>query len=116
MRRSKIIYDPKLSVAENAERNGVSIAGIRYYIQVNHIDRQSDAKFNIINALKQYLKKHPNATRDEAAIGTGLSINTVRKYWTIAKSGQDYPSQIDRKEKAHSYQVNKKNVIKSIKI
>lgn len=114
MRRSKIIYDPKLSVAENAERNGVSIAGIRYYIQVNHIDRQSDAKINIINTLKQFLKKHPNATREEAVIGTGLSINTVRKYWTIAKSGQEYPSRIDRKEKSHSYQISKESVIKSI--
>lgn len=114
MRRSKIIYDPKLSVAENAEKNGVSIAGIRYYIQVNHIDRQGDAKINIINSLKQFLKKHPNATREEAVIGTGLSINTVRKYWIIAKSGQDYPSQIDRKEKAQSYQISKETVIKSI--
>ena len=39
MRESKIQYNPSLSVAQNAKRNSVSEAAIRYYIKVNNIDR-----------------------------------------------------------------------------
>lgn len=114
MRRSKIIYDPKLSVAENAEKNGVSIAGMRYYIKVNGIDRRQEAKMNIVNDLKKYLKKNPNATRDEAALATGYSINTIRLYWETAKGKSELQSNIDRKKTTESYQLTKETVIKSI--
>ncbi len=114
MRRSKIIYDPNLSIAENAEKNSVSIAGMRYYIKVNGIDRRHEAKMNIVNDLKKYLKKNPNATRDAAVLGTGLSINTVRKYWKIAKGNKELQSNFDSEKISHTYQLNKDNVIKSI--
>mgnify|MGYP007037165519 CR=1 FL=1 len=39
MRESKIQYNPSLSVEENAKRNNVTEAAIRYYIKVNNIDR-----------------------------------------------------------------------------
>lgn len=87
---------------------------MRYYIKVNGIDRRHDAKMNIVNDLKKYLKKNPNATRDEAATATGYSINTIRLYWEAAKGKSELQSNIDRKKTIESYQLTKETVIKSI--
>ena len=80
-RVSRITYNPKLSVSENAKINGVSEAGIRYYIKVNKVDRRYERKENVIADCKRYLKKHPNASRNEILKGTGHSLTTIRKYW-----------------------------------
>lgn len=79
-RESKIQYNPALSVKENAKRNGVSEAAIRYHIKVNEIDRRFDRKQNVIEDCRKYLKKHPDATWDELQKKTGHSLSTMRKY------------------------------------
>ena len=79
-RESQIQYNPSLSVKENAKRNGVSEAAIRYYIKVNGIDRRFDRKRNVIEDCRKYLKKHPKATWDEIQQKTGHSLSTIRKY------------------------------------
>lgn len=81
MRESKIQYNPSLSVAQNAKRNGVSEAAIRYYIKVNSIDRRFDRTQNLIADCRKYLKKHPNATKTELHQKTGHSLSTIRIYW-----------------------------------
>lgn len=81
MRESKIQYNPALSVKDNAIKNGVTEAAIRYYIKVNHLDRRFDRKQNIIADCRKYLKKCPNATREELCKKTGHSLSTIRKYW-----------------------------------
>ncbi len=80
-RVSKITYNPKLSISENAKNNGVSEAGIRYYIKVNKVDRRYERKKNVIADCKRYLNKHPNVSRNEILRGTGHSLTTIRKYW-----------------------------------
>lgn len=82
--KSKIVYDPTLSVEENAEKCGVSDNAIRYYIRTRGIDRRYHGSLNIIEELKAYLKEHPNATRAELAKETGHGINTIRRYWDAA--------------------------------
>ena len=77
----KTRYNPSLTVAENAKKNGVSEATIRLYIKNNSIDRRFDRKINIIEDCKKYLKKHPKATREEICKKTGHSLSTIRKYW-----------------------------------
>ena len=84
MRKSKIQYNPTLSVKDNAKRNGVSEAAIRYYIMVTNIDRRFDRTQNLIADCRKYLKEHPNATRAELAKETGHGINTIRRYWDAA--------------------------------
>lgn len=79
-RESKILYYPSLSVKENAKRNGVSEAAIRYYIKVNDIDRRFDRKQSVIEDCRKYLKNHPNATWNEVQQKTGHSLSTIRKY------------------------------------
>ena len=81
MRESKIQYNPSLSVAQNAKRNGVSEAAIRYYIKVNHLDRRFERKQNLIADCRKYLNKHPNATKAELHEKTGHSLSTIRMYW-----------------------------------
>ena len=82
-RESRITYNPKLSVAENAKRNGVTEYAIRYYIRTRGIDRRYEEKKKVLKGIKAYLKEHPNATRAEIAKETGHGINTVRRYWDI---------------------------------
>lgn len=82
--KSKIVYDPTLSVEENAQKCGVSDYAIRYYIRTRGIDRRYHGSLSIIEELKAYLKEHPNATRAELAKETGRGINTIRRYWDAA--------------------------------
>lgn len=82
-RESRITYDPKLSVAQNAKKCGVTEDAIRYYIRTRGIDRRYDGKVKVLKEMKAYLKEHPNATRAELAKETGHGINTVRRYWDI---------------------------------
>ena len=90
MRRGKeILYNPALSVKENAKKNGVSDATIRYYIKTNLVDRRFDRKQNIIEDCRKYLKKHPKATRNELQQKTGHSLSTIRKYWTYISTERE---------------------------
>lgn len=87
MRRSKIKYDPSLSVKENAERNHVSEDGIRYYIKTHGIDRRTANREKIIKAIKACLKENPEAKVSNVAKATNIATMTIRKYWEVAKSG-----------------------------
>ena len=82
-RESKIQYNPRLSVAENAKKCGVTEDAIRYYIRTRGIDRRFEEKKKVLKGMKAYFKEHPNATRAELAKETGHGINTVRRYWDI---------------------------------
>ena len=81
MRVSKIQYNPTLTVEENAKKNGVTDAAIRYYIKVRGIDRALDRKLNIIQECRKYLKKHPKATKKELHKETKHSLSTIYEYW-----------------------------------
>lgn len=80
MRKSKIIYNPLLSVKENAENNHVSISAIRWYIRTNGIDRKRDNAIAISKSIANYKKSNPTATMNDISTALELSVNTVRKY------------------------------------
>ena len=88
---SRIVYNPTLSVEENAKKNGVSVAGIRSYIKVNNIDRRYDRKQNLIEDCRKYLKKHPKATRQELSKRTKHSPTTIRLYWDYITTEKELP-------------------------
>lgn len=107
MRESKIQYNPSLSVAQNAKRNDVTEAAIRYYIKVNHLDRRFERKQNLIADCRKYLKKHPNATKAELHEKTGHSLSTIRMYWehiTTEKELTNFDNQ--KKQKRQLRQLN----------
>lgn len=58
MRKSKIIYNPLLSVKENAENNNVSISAVRWYIRTNGIDRKRDNAIAISKSIVSYKKNY----------------------------------------------------------
>ena len=89
---SKIKYDPELSVNENAERNGVSISAIRYYIRTRGIDRRYDVKVKVLEGMQAYIDEHPEATRAELQRVTGHSINTIRRYWDVLHGFETLPT------------------------
>lgn len=90
MRVSRIIYNPNLSVEENAEKNSVSQAAIRYYIKVNHIDRRAEEKIKIISACRRYFSSHPEASKSEVARATKYGLSSVRKYWEYIVSDKEF--------------------------
>lgn len=101
MRQSKIQYNPALTVKENAKRNGVSEAAVRYYIKVNYIDRNFERKQNIIEDCRKYLKKHPKATRTELQQKTGHSLSTIRIFWEYISSEKELMNFDGEKAKKH---------------
>ena len=101
MRESKIQYNPNLTVEENAKKNGVTDAAIRYYIKVRGIDRALDRKLNIIQECSKYLKKHPKASKRELHKETKHSLSTIYEYWdyiTGVKSVSDFYSSVQKYE------------------
>ena len=101
-RESQIQYNPALTVKENAKKNGVSEAAIRYYIKVNDIDRRFDRKQNLIEDCRKYLKKHPKATWKEVSQKTGHSEYTIRQYRqyiTTEKELTDFDSEKAKKRR-----------------
>lgn len=119
MRESKIQYNPSLTVKENAKRNGVSQAAIRYYIKVRGIDRALDRKLNIIQDCRKYLKKHPKATKKELHQETRHSLSTIYEYWDYiigAKNISDFDSSAQKHETVHedSIRTNGKELASSL--
>lgn len=98
-KRVKIIYNPKHSVAKNAKANGVNEDAIRNYIKSRGIDRNYERKVNIVNSIRDYLKKNPKATKEEVAKKTKHSPKTIRKYWEIAKGKGDVQAKIGKTKK-----------------
>lgn len=88
---SKIKYNPAISVEENAKRNGVSEAAIRYHIKKKKYDRQRERKLIIVAACKKYYKEHPETTRKELHENTGYSLTTIREYWKYITTEEELP-------------------------
>ena len=89
---NKIVYDPSLSIKENAEMNGCEEHQIRYYIRSRGVNRRYDERLKIIEDIKKYLRDHPEATKEQVAKETKHGINQVRRYWQVAK-GNASPEQ-----------------------
>lgn len=95
MRKSKIKYKPDLTVAENARYNHCSESNIRYYIRTNNIDRKNDRAVKTIVELRKIYKKGMKVS--ELASISGLSLNTVKKYWSSVVTEEEL-SKIDSKK------------------
>lgn len=87
---SKIHYYPNLTIAENAKRNGVSVAGMNYYIRTNNIDRRYINTTRIIRKCREYYLSNPDANKGKVAKETGYSRNIVNEYWEYITKGIPY--------------------------
>ena len=89
-RKSKIVYYPNLTIKENAAKNGVSMAGMNYYIRTNNIDRRRYNTTTLIKKCRAYYKEHPNASKGKIAKETGHSRYIVDLYWDYISKGVPY--------------------------
>jgi len=90
MKESKIKYNPALTVKENAKLNGVSLAAVRWHIKENHLDRRSERTQNLIADCREYLRKHPKATKAELHKKTGYSLSTIRIHWDYISGEKEW--------------------------
>jgi len=79
-RKSSIVYNPDLSVEENARINGVSTDGIYYYLKVNHVEIKKKTVDGIVNEIRKQIEANPNITQRELVKITGHSSTTINKY------------------------------------
>lgn len=86
-------YNPKLSAAQNAKKNGVSVETMKTYIRVNGIDKSLDRKNAIIEKCRKFYLKNPNCTWEEMHKNTGYSLATIRKYRFNILSGEKLKSE-----------------------
>lgn len=97
--KSKINYNPSLSIRENAERCGVTEAAIRKYINEKCIDRRYDEQLKKYNAVRLYLQTHKDAKPSEVAKALGMALNTAKKYMSMdappAKPATDKISKVN---------------------
>ena len=105
--KKDIKYNPTLSVADNAKKNGVSVASIRHYIRAEFVDRRYDRKQTIIDECRRYLATNPQATRNDIQKKTGHSLTTIRKYWEYITCEQELTDFDNYKTK--KYHLKQKN-------
>ena len=79
--KGEILYNPELSVKENAKANGVSEANIRYYIKKNGIDRRADEKVRRIELCRNYYKRHKTSNIHQVAQATEISYFFIKQHW-----------------------------------
>lgn len=101
-RDSKIIYYENLTIAENAEKNHVSISGMNYYIRTHNIDRRYENSARLISECRKYFRKHPKATKGEIAKETGYSRFAVNKHWEYISTDATYSKLNPKKVKIHA--------------
>ena len=80
-------YDPKKSVHENAVANGVSDAGMYYYIRTQNKSRSLAKANGIVKEIKKALKEDSTLSQAKVAEKTGHSVTTINKYWKAATEG-----------------------------
>lgn len=110
MKKSKIIYNPLLSIEENATKCGVSISAIRWYIRTNGIDRRRDSQLVLFNAIKNLKATNPDISNKEIASTLKISLNTVKKYVSM----ENISSESDSNKLSFFDTTKRKFIIKSI--
>ncbi len=79
-RKSKIVYDPALSLKENAEKNQVSIDAIKYFVKTRGIDREGDRQKHLIERIREVRKDNPKASITKLMGLTGLGRTAITRY------------------------------------
>ena len=79
--RKKVIdYDPKKSIKQLAELNGVTIPTIRKFIIEKNIDRNRDEKLNTYNKIWFEYIKDSDVSTASLAKKLKMSVNTIKEY------------------------------------
>lgn len=79
-RKKIIIYNPRKSIEELAEKNGVEPPTIQKYIREHNIDRLRDSKMLLYNKVWEEYIKDSERSRASIARLLGISENTLKLY------------------------------------
>lgn len=74
------LYNPSLSLEENALSLGCSVSALKKHFKTKDIDRKFDASYVRWKRIQDYFKKKPNSSLRQASEDLGYSINTIRSY------------------------------------
>lgn len=108
--RTTIVYNPLLSIEDNAKQNNVSSSTIRKYIKDNGIDRRFDEQKAKFMKVKELQKSNPSITIAEIQKKLGYSFYTVKKYMTIDENNWN-----PKNGKLSSFDLSKAdNLVKSV--
>lgn len=72
------IYNPRLSVKDNAEAMGISIPTLKVWLKQHNIDRRFDSAYIKYTAIKKLQKR--NLSAQKIADKTGYALMTIYKY------------------------------------
>ena len=96
--KSKIKYDPSLTLKLNAEKNNVSIDAIKYYVKTRGIDREGDRQAQIIAIIKEARKDNPKASITRLTELTGIGRFAITKYLPLVDGTGQVESKRPRRE------------------
>ena len=101
-KKSSIVYHPSWTLQENADKNGVSVEAIRYYLKTRGIDREGDRQAIVIAKIKAAKEKlradgNTNPTRAQIAEQAKIGINTLRKYLPVVEGKGEVESKRQRR-------------------
>lgn len=100
MKKTKIIYDPSLTISENAANNNLSVSSIRRYIRLQGIDRAGDNEIIRQRRIREEIQKSSDISLAELSRRLGCSVNTIKKYINSSpnqsKNGSGNLSTIDK--------------------
>ena len=106
------LYNPNLTISENAEKMGCSISALKKYLQTQDVDRKFDAHYVRWRNIQDFYKKNHKVSLMKASIELGYSINTIRKYKSLT---EDDLYRLKRDTiKVSTFDIRNKNSIKSI--
>ena len=106
------LYDPCLTIKENADKLSCSVASLKKHFKIKGIDRKFDGYYVRWKQIQDFFYKTPNASLRQASAILGYSINTLQKYRTLSEE-ELYVSKRDM-EKVSFFDIKNKNSIKTI--
>ena len=106
------LYNPYLTISENAQKLGCSVVSMKRYLRDKEVDRKFDGIYVKWKKVQDYYKQNPNSSLREASIELGISINTIRKYKNLSE--EELSVSKKDKIKVTSFDIKNKNAIKSI--
>ena len=106
------LYDPSLTISQNAQILGCSVVAMKKYIRSKDIDRKYDGLYVKWKKIQDFYKQNPKSSLRQASDELGYSINTIRKYKYIS---EDELCVLKRDiQKVSSFDIRNKNSIKTI--
>ena len=108
------LYNPHLTISENAQKLGCSESALRKHIQANDIDRKFDVHYVYWRKIQDFYEQNPTASLREASINIGYSINTIRKYKGLSEEELNVSK--NDTNKVSTFDIKNKNAIKSVSL